>query len=119
MYRRGGRLAPLIKASRVLLLISLPLALSDCAAKFRHRADRAGHLRVVGIARGSPRGGGAAAQQAVLSEAAAFCQAQGRSVALLDLRPDGDPRGYYWPTAFDATFQCRGAGVVAPAVGRP
>ena len=51
-------------------------------------------------------GGGARAQEAVLAEAAGFCQQQGRSVAVLDLRPGGDPRGYYWPTAFAATFQC-------------
>jgi hypothetical protein len=55
------------------------------------------------------RGGGAEAQRAVLAGAAGFCQRQGRSVLLLDLRPDGDPRGDYWPTAFDATFQCRPA----------
>jgi hypothetical protein len=53
------------------------------------------------------RGGGAAAQVAVLSEATAFCQQQGRELALLSLLPDGDPRIYEWPTAFNATFQCR------------
>ena len=51
-------------------------------------------------------GGGARAQAAVLTEAAGFCQRQGRDVTLLDLRPGGDPRGYYWPTAFTATFRC-------------
>ena len=51
-------------------------------------------------------GGGAQARAIVLAEAAGFCQQQGRSVSLLDLRPGGDPRGVYWPTAFGATFQC-------------
>ena len=51
-------------------------------------------------------GGGARAQAAVLTEAAGFCQQQGRRVTLLDLQPGGDPRGYYWPTAFTATFRC-------------
>ena len=57
-------------------------------------------------------GGGARARDVVLSEAAGFCQQQGRTMTLLDLRPDGDPRTVYWPTAFDAMFQCRlpGAG---------
>lgn len=59
-------------------------------------------------------GGGARAHDAVLSEAASFCQAQNRSMVLLDLRPDGDPRTRYWPTAFDATFQCRTAPPTGP-----
>ena len=108
----------MIKARRVLLPMSFSLALSACAAS-SGIVPIGPDTYVLSELRAESRGGGAAAQQAVLSEAAAFCQAQGRSVALLDLRPDGDPRGYYWPTAFDATFQCRGAGVVAPAVGRP
>ena len=60
-------------------------------------------------------GGGARAREVVLSEATGFCQQQGRYLALLDLRPDGDPRTRYWPTAFDATFQCR----ASPALGQP
>ena len=52
-------------------------------------------------------GGGMAAREAVLSEATGFCRQQGRTLVLLDLRPDGDPRTRYWPTAFDATFQCQ------------
>ena len=59
-------------------------------------------------------GGGPAAQGAVLAEAAGFCRQQGRSVRMLDLQPGGDPRGYYWPTAFSATFQC-----VVPNIGGP
>ena len=51
-------------------------------------------------------GGGPVAYEAVLAEAAGFCRQQGRSFALLDLAPGGDPRGYYWPTAFTATFRC-------------
>lgn len=57
--------------------------------------------------RAEARGGGAEAQRVVLAEADGFCRQQGRELVLLELRPDGDPRGYYWPTAFDATFQCR------------
>ena len=59
-------------------------------------------------------GGGARAQQLVLAEAAGFCQQQGRSVALLGLEPGGDWRGYYWPTAFTATFRCG-----SPVPGQP
>ena len=55
-------------------------------------------------------GGGPRAQAALLAEAGSFCNRQGRSVALLDMRPGGDPRGYYWPTAFSATFRCVGTG---------
>lgn len=64
------------------------------------------------------RGGGAEAHRAVLAEIAGFCGQQGRVPRLLDLRPDGDPRTPYWPTAFDATFRClpaAAAGVVAPS----
>lgn len=52
-------------------------------------------------------GGGAAARQAVVAEAAAFCTRQGRIVVPLELHPDGDPYTPYFPTAFDATFSCR------------
>lgn len=52
------------------------------------------------------RGGGPEAQRVVLAEAAGFCRQQGRDLNLLSLVPDGDPRTTYWPTAFDATFQC-------------
>ncbi len=64
-------------------------------------------------------GGGARAREIVLAEAAEFCGQQGRSVVILDLRPGGDPRGYYWPTAFDATFQCVEPTLAAPSPGRP
>ena len=60
-------------------------------------------------------GGGAQAHAAVVAEMAGFCQQQGRAVRVLDLRPGGDPRGHYWPTAFSATFQCVGPDVS----GRP
>ena len=53
------------------------------------------------------RGGGAEAERVVLARAAAFCQRQGGTVVLLDVRPGGDPRTAYWPTAFNAVFQCR------------
>ncbi len=63
------------------------------------------------------RGGGAEAQRVVLAEASGFCQQQGRAIVLLDLRPDGDPRTQYWPTAFDATFRCSAVGGGSPAAG--
>ena len=52
------------------------------------------------------RGGGTEARRAVLVEATGFCQRQGLVFVPLDLRPDGDPYTPYFPTAFDATFQC-------------
>ncbi len=52
------------------------------------------------------RGGGAAAQRAVLAESDGFCRLQGRDMVMLELRPGGDPRVEEWPTQFDATFQC-------------
>ncbi len=62
---------------------------------------------VVSEMRAPVRGGGPEARRVVLAEASGFCQQQGHEMVLLDLRPDGDPRTHYWPTAFDATFQCR------------
>ncbi len=56
------------------------------------------------------RGGGPEARRAVLAEASGFCARQGLVYVLLDLRPDGDPYTPYYPTAFDATFQCRQGG---------
>ncbi len=52
-------------------------------------------------------GGGHAARDAVVAEAAAFCTRLGRIVVPLELRPDGDPYTPYYPTAFDATFRCK------------
>jgi hypothetical protein len=51
-------------------------------------------------------GGGDEARRVVMAEAIGFCQQQGRVFVPLDLRPDGDPRTPYYPTAFDATFRC-------------
>jgi hypothetical protein len=51
-------------------------------------------------------GGGPEAQRAVLAEATAFCAARGRVFAPITMRPDGDPTTPYYPTAYDATFQC-------------
>lgn len=51
-------------------------------------------------------GGGLEARRVVLIEANDFCRRQGRVFVPLDLRPDGDPRTPYYPTAFDATFRC-------------
>ena len=67
-------------------------------------------------------GGGPEAHRAVLAEAERFCGQQ-RSVArILDLHPDGDPFTPYYPTAFDATFQCVapvGAPAAVAAGGKP
>lgn len=52
-------------------------------------------------------GGGTAAHQAVLAEAAGFCQRHGKAVLILDGHPDGDPYTPYYPTAYDVTFRCR------------
>ena len=62
---------------------------------------------VVSEMRAPVLGGGAAARDAVVAEAAAFCTRQGRTVVPLELRPDGDPFTPYYPTAFDATFRCK------------
>ena len=64
------------------------------------------------------RGGGPEAQRAVLATASGFCQRQGRNLVLLDLRPGGDPYTPYWPTAFNATFQCL-AKNAAPSPAQP
>jgi hypothetical protein len=71
-------------------------------------------------------GGGGEAQRVVLAKASGFCQQQGRVFVPLLLRPDGDPFTPYYPTAFDATFQCLADGAPAapswlppPAAGRP
>ena len=65
------------------------------------------------------RGGGFEAQRVVLVEATGFRQRQGRDLVVLDLRPDGDPRTHYWPTVFDATFQCRVGGGGPPSAKQP
>jgi hypothetical protein len=51
-------------------------------------------------------GGGLEARRIVMAKAIEFCQQQRRVFMPLDLRPDGDPRTPYYPTAFDATFRC-------------
>ena len=63
------------------------------------------------------RGGGAEAERVVLAEASGFCEQHGRRITLLNVRPGGDPYTPYWPTAFDATFQCRPASDPAPPEG--
>ena len=91
--------------ARYLIAVVAALTLSGCGAS--------SGIVMVGLdtyaaseMRAEAIGGGPAAQQAVLAEAAGFCQQQGRSVSLLDLQLGGDPRGRYWPTAFSATFRC-------------
>jgi hypothetical protein len=70
-------------------------------------------------------GGGEEARRVVLSEAAGFCQQQGRVFVPLALRPAGDPFTPYYPTAFDATFRCAAPGdpmvraMQLPIVGLP
>ena len=51
-------------------------------------------------------GGGREANRVVLAKASDFCLQQGRASVILELHPDGDPFTPYYPTAFDATFQC-------------
>ena len=51
-------------------------------------------------------GGGAEARRVALAEADGFCRRQGRALAPLAVRPDGDPFTPYFPTAFDVTFRC-------------
>ena len=55
-------------------------------------------------------GGGGEAMRVVLAKASAFCQRGGLVILPIQLRPDGDPRTPYYPTAFDATFRCVPAG---------
>ncbi len=62
-------------------------------------------------------GGGAEARRVVMTRAVGFCQRQGLVFVPLDLRPDGDPLTPYYPTAFDATFQCVAPNGLAPATG--
>ncbi len=66
-------------------------------------------------------GGGGEAQRVALAEATGFCQQQGRAFEPLDMRPDGDPRTPYYPTAFDVTFHCAppGAPPVLSSAPRP
>ncbi len=58
--------------------------------------------------RSPARGGGEAAERAVLAETDAFCRRQNKIALTLAMRPDGDPYTPYYPTAFDATFKCVG-----------
>ncbi len=81
------------------------LALSACGASSGVVPVAPGTYAVSEM-RAQAIGGGPRAQAVVLAEAGGFCRAQGLRVALLDLQPGGDPRGYYWPTAFTVTFQC-------------
>ena len=98
--------------ARKLLFLSAPLALglAGCGATSGIIPVGPG-MYVVSEMRAEALGGGARAREVVLAEAAGFCHQQGRGVSILDLQPGGDPRGHYWPTAFDATFQC----VAAPS----
>jgi hypothetical protein len=66
-------------------------------------------------------GGGDQARRVVIAEATGFCQQHGLIFMPLDLRPDGDPFTPYYPTAFDATFQCGlpTAPAVATSPGAP
>ncbi len=72
-------------------------------------------LFAVSEMRAPVRGGGGEAERVVLARAAEFCRNQGGDVVLVDVRPDGDPRTIYWPTAFDATFRCRAVNSGTPA----
>lgn len=63
-------------------------------------------------------GGGPEARRVVLATAGGFCQRQGCDLVLLDLRPGRDAYTSYWPTAFNATFQCHARNAV-PSPQRP
>ncbi len=104
---------PTPSAIRRLGSIAVLLALSGCGASSGIVPVAPGTYAVSEM-RAQAIGGGLRAEAVVLAEAGGFCQAQGLGVALLDLQPGGDPRGYYWPTAFTATFRC-----VAQAGGQP
>ena len=104
---------PTLSAMRRLAFFAVLLAVTACGASSGVVPVAPGTY-VVSEMRAQAIGGGPRAQAAVLAEADGFCRAQGLGVALLDLQPGGDPRGYYWPTAFTATFRC-----VAPARGQP
>ena len=91
---------------RVLWVVPACLALASCAASsgiWTIGPD----TYALSEMRAPVLGGGPEAQRVVLATAAGFCRQQGRDLDLLSLVPDGDPRSTYWPTAFDATFQCR------------
>ena len=85
--------------------IGLALAVTGCAATFGI-VPVGPNTYAVSEMRAPVRGGGAEARRVVLAEANGVCAQQGRAFVPVDLRPDGDPWTPYWPTAFDATFQC-------------
>ncbi len=90
---------------RIALTMTVLAALGGCAAG-------SGILQVgpgvyaLSELRAPVLGGGGEAMRVVLAKAAAFCQHQSLAFLPLQLRPDGDPRTPYYPTAFDATFRC-------------
>ncbi len=88
----------------VILLMAMPLA--ACIANSGVIAVGP-NTYTVSEMRAPVAGGGPAAREAVVAEAASFCTRLGRVVVPLELRPDGDPYTPYYPTAFDATFSCK------------
>ena len=94
---------------RVWLALSIATPVMGCAATTGVIPVGPGVFAVSAM-RAPVRGGGEEARRVVLAEADGFCRAQGGVFVPLELRPDGDPRTPYYPTAFDATFRCGAAG---------
>jgi hypothetical protein len=99
------------------VIIGLPalLGLAGCAISSGIRAVGPGTYAVSEM-RAPVRGGGEEARRVVLAETDAFCRQQGRVFVPLDMRPDGDIRSPYFPTAFDALFRCVPPGEAAASV---
>jgi hypothetical protein len=99
------------------VIIGLPavLAMAGCAISSGIRAVGPGTYAVSEM-RAPVRGGGEEARRVVLAETDAFCRQQGRVFVPLDLRPDGDIRSAYFPTALDALFRCEPPSQAAPPV---
>ncbi len=92
-------------AMRVRLTVLLALAVAGCGTTSGIIPVGPG-VYAVSEMRAPALGGGGAAQQIALAEATGFCQQQGLVFVPLAMRPGGDPRTPYYPTAFDVTFHC-------------
>ena len=90
---------------RLLVMVALMTAMAGCAAG-SGIVQVAPGVYALSELRAPVLGGGGEAERAVLAEAAAFCEQRSLVFLPVDLRPDGDPRTPYYPTAFDATFRC-------------
>jgi hypothetical protein len=86
-------------------LLFIPCVLSGCATG-TGIVPVGPNTYTVSEMRAPALGGGPEAERAVLAESNAFCAAQGRIFAPVAMHPDGDPFTPYYPTAYDAIFQC-------------